>query len=248
MAVQAATAGSLVLYFAVLPFLPEQMRMAGSPAVYLAGVAGTLLLLVAAAFVLVKRLGRGGSPVRWFIAHIVCGNLGFLLVAVHTTGALDRLPALLLLNLLALMAIGLWARVRASRAMADTFGTKLGGFAAPDAGRRAALGRLVEEKSALLVGLDPAAQEATFSVTLSHLLRRPRLSLAYLKLAQAENRLMGARGSVGPAQAWWRPVHLALAAAFLAGLFVHIVMVTFFAGYVAEGGPVTWWHLAAWDF
>ena len=25
-----------------------------------------------------------------------------------------------------------------------------------------------------------------------------------------------------------------------------VVTVTFFAGYVAGGGPITWWHLAAW--
>ena len=52
---------------------------------------------------------------------IAAGNIGFVLVAIHTTGKFDRPPALLLLNLLALMAIGIWARVRASRAMADTF-------------------------------------------------------------------------------------------------------------------------------
>ena len=59
---------------------------------------------------------------------------------------------------------------------------------------------------------------------------------------------MRARASVGAAQAWWRPLHLALAATFIVGLLIHVVMVTFFAGYVAEGRPVTWWHLTAWDF
>ena len=49
-------------------------------------------------------------------------------------------------------------------------------------------------------------------------------------------------------EAWWRPLHLALAAAFVAGVVIHVVMVTFFAGYVADGGPVTWWHVTAWDF
>jgi hypothetical protein len=30
------------------------------------------------------------------------------------------------------------------------------------------------------------------------------------------------------------------------GLVIHVVTVTFFAGYVAAGEPITWWHLRAW--
>lgn len=224
------------------------MAKPGSPIVYLLGVIGSLLLLVAAVFVVVKRTGRGGSPVGWFIAHIACANIGFLLVAIHTTGKLDRPPALLLLNLLLLMALGVWARVRAARTMADTFGTKLKGFTAADSSRHAELRQVIDAKEALLQSLDPKAQEATFSVTLPHLLRRPLSSVQYLRLVQQEQQLMGARTSVAPAQAWWRPLHLALAAAFIIGLLIHVVMVTFFAGYVAEGRPITWWHLTAWDF
>lgn len=239
--------GLLCVYFVLLPYLPEIMHQPGGPIVYLFGVAGTLLLLVAAAFVFVKRTGRGGSPVSWFIAHIVCGNIGLVLVAVHTTGKFDRPPALLLLSLLALMALGIWARVLASRTMADTFGTKLAGFAAPDAERLARLRAIIDQKVELLARLDPGAQEATFSVTLSHLVRRPVDAVAYLRLVRLEQRMMGTRSSVGPAQAWWRPIHLLLATAFIIGLLIHIVMVTFFAGYVADGGPVTWWHITAWD-
>jgi hypothetical protein len=236
----------LLAYFLVLPILPQAMRTAGSPLVYLIGVAGTALLLVAGLFVLAKRGGRGGSPVAWFIAHVGCGLMGFALVTVHTTGKLERPPALLLLNLLALMTLGVWARVVAARGMADTFGSKLKGFAAPDAERRAQLGRIIADKSALLANLDPSAQEATFSVTLGHLLRKPRASLAYLRLVRTEEALMGARRSVGPAQAWWRPLHLALAAIFVLGVAVHVILVTFFAGYVAGGKPITWWHVTAW--
>ena len=241
-------AAFLALYFAALPLLPEAMRKPGSPIVYLLGVAGTGLLLVAGGFVIVKRTGRGGSPVTWFVAHVICGNLGFMLVAIHSTGKLDQTPALLLLNLVALIALGIWARVSASRTMADTFGTKLSGFAAPEPDRRAALREVIAQKTVVLKRLDPTADEATFSVLLSHLLRRPRVALAYLKLTRAEQRLTGARRSVQAAQAWWRPLHLALAGTFVLGVIVHIVMVTIFAGYVADGGPVTWWHLTAGNF
>jgi hypothetical protein len=47
-------------------------------------------------------------------------------------------------------------------------------------------------------------------------------------------------------QAWWRPLHMALAWLFVLGVVIHVVTVTFFAGYVADGGPITWWHLRAW--
>ena len=30
------------------------------------------------------------------------------------------------------------------------------------------------------------------------------------------------------------------------GVLTHVVTVTFFAGYVAGGGPITWWHLTEW--
>ena len=105
---------------------------------------------------------------------------------------------------------------------------------------------LIAEKTALLARLDPEASEALFSVTLRHLLRKPVKSLAYMRLVRREAELMGTRRSVPFAQAWWRPLHMALAWMFLAGLILHIVLVTFFAGYVADGREIYWWHLAAW--
>lgn len=251
-AISGLIVGCLALYFSFLPLLPEALRQPGSPIVYLVGVAGTVLLLVSVVFVVVKRAGRGGSPVVWFIAHVVCANVGLVLVAIHTTGKLDQMPALLLLNLIVLMALGVWARVSASRAMADPFGTKLKGFTRPSVnaapGVREELRETIDKKSELLKRLDPAANEATFSVTLAHFLRRPADAARYLRLAQKEQHLIGARNSVGPTQAWWRPLHLLLAVTFIFGVIIHIVMVTFFAGYVADGGAVTWWHISAWDF
>jgi len=54
------------------------------------------------------------------------------------------------------------------------------------------------------------------------------------------------RRAVPAMQAYWRAVHIAVALLFLAGLIIHVVTVTFFADYVADGGPITWWHLTAW--
>lgn len=242
----AAVVVALLAYFSLLPLLPQALRTPGSPLLYVVGVAGACLLLVSMAFVLVKRTGRGGSPPAWFIAHVVASSVGTVLVAIHSAGYLRRPPALLFLALAALILLGVLARVWLSRRISGTFGTKHAHFAdgGPDA--RLQLRNVIAEKVTLLRALAPGAAEGTFSPTLAHWLRRPRLTARYAGLVRAENKLMGTREMVSPQQAYWRAVHLALAYTFIAGLVIHVATVTFFAGYVADGGPITWWHLTAW--
>jgi hypothetical protein len=242
----AAAVGAIVAWFALRPWLAPAWREPGSPELYLTGVAGALLLLVPAAFALAKRGGTSRDPRAWFNAHVACSLAGAALIAVHSGGLLRRPPALLLAAIVLLAALGVWARLRGSRRMAATFASKTHVFAPPDAQARARLKQLIEEKKLILKDLDQAADEGTFSVTLAHLLRRPRRALAYWRRAREESRLLGTRAAVGAAQAWWRPLHLALAWIFVLGVLIHVVTVSFFAGYVAGGGPITWWHLAAW--
>lgn len=241
-----AAVAAIVLWFVVRGALPDMWRTPGSPALYLAGFAGVLLLLVPVAFVVAKRGGRSADPVGWFNAHIACSLAGMVLVAIHSGGFLRRPPALLLLALAALAVLGVWARARGSRHMAATFASKAPAFTVPDAAARERLRALIGEKRRLLVELDPQAAEGTFSVNLPHFIRRPGLALAYRKLAREESLLLGTRRAVPPEQAWWRPLHMALAWLFVLGVAIHFVTVTFFAGYVADGGPITWWHLKAW--
>ncbi|MFN7086453.1 MAG: hypothetical protein ACK4N4_07480 [Burkholderiales bacterium] len=242
----AAAIAAIPIWFFVRPLLPEMWRAPGSPALYLTGVAGAALLLVPVAFVVAKRGGASANPVGWFNAHIVCSLAGMVLVAIHSGGFLRRPPALLLLALAALAVLGVWARVRGSRRMAATFASKAPAFHPPDAAARERLRLLISEKRALLARLEPRADEATFSVNLPHLLRNPALALAYQKLAREETALLGTRRAVPPVQAWWRPLHMALAWLFVLGVVIHVITVTFFAGYVADGGTISWWHLTAW--
>lgn len=242
----AAALAAVFLWFVLRGALPEAWRTPGSPALYLTGVAGVLLLLVPVAFVVAKRGGGSDNPVAWFNAHVVCSLAGMLLIAIHSGGYLRRAPALLLLVLLALAALGIWARVRGSRAMAATFAAKAPAFSVPDAAARERLRQIIAEKRRLLPALDPGATEGTFSVNLPHLVRHPRLALMYRRLAREESRLLGTRRAVPGPQAWWRPLHMALALIFVLGVAVHVITVTFFAGYVADGGPITWWHITAW--
>lgn len=241
-----AAVAAIVLWFLLRGLLPEAWRSPGSPQLYLTGVAGVLLLLVPVAFVIAKRGGSGANPVNWFNAHVACSLLGMVLIAIHSSGFLRRPPALLLLTLVALAALGVWARVHGSRRMAATFASKAPGFTVPDTATRDRLRVLIAEKRELLAQLDPKANEGTFSVNLPHFIRSPGLALAYRKLSREESLLLGTRAAVSAKQAWWRPLHMALAWLFVLGVVIHVITVTFFAGYVAGGGPITWWHLRAW--
>lgn len=235
----------LALLTGALPRLAEQARP-GSPLLQGAAILGSGLLLMSMAAALAKRFGRPGR--RGFRAHVLMACAGLVLVSAHTTGNLDGPPALLLLTLLALVVLGVWARVPGARHMAATFGTKTAALSPVSAATRARLQTLIARKRALLDRLQPGADEGLFSLTPSHWLRRPGLALAYQRLVTEERRLLGARASVRGAQGWWRLVHQLLAAGFVAGLVVHVIVVTFFAAYVAEGRDIYWWHLAKWSF
>lgn len=240
------TGFAIAAWFALRQALPLSWRVPGSPPLYACGVAGLALLLVPAVFSVAKRSGRAANPIAWFNFHVGCSLAGMVLIAIHSGGYLRRPPALLLLALVALAGIGAWARLQGARTIASTFASKAPAFGTPDPLTRERMRQLIAEKRALLARIDATAREGTFSVNLPHFLRTPRLAFAYRRLAAEESRLLGTRQAVGFAQAWWRPLHMALAWIFLAGVLVHVVTVTFFAGYVASGGPITWWHLFAW--
>lgn len=241
-----AAAVFLTTYFAILPNLSQEWRLPGSPRLYWIGTAGSALLLVSVMFLIAKRTGRGGSPSAWFAAHVLAATAGAVLVSVHSAGRLRYAPALLLLALLGLVALGVWARIRLSRRISATFATKHGSFT-PIAGvNRERLQAIIRRKETLLERLDPGAQEGTFSLTLGHWMRRPAASRVYVLLVQEENRLLGTREAVGVAQAYWRRIHIALSGLFVLGLIGHVVVVTFFAGYVSGGEEIYWWHITAW--
>jgi len=246
LASSAAAIAAIVLWFLLRGALPEAWRVPGSPELYLTGVAGVILLLVPVVFVIAKRGGSGANPVNWFNAHVLCSLAGMVLIAIHSGGFLRRPPALLLLALLALAVLGVWARARGSRRIAATFASKAPAFRVPDAATRERLRELIVQKRVLLAQLDPRASEGTFSVNLPNFIRSPRLALAYRRLALEESRLLGTRAAVSAEQAWWRPLHMVLAWLFVLGVVIHVITVTFFAGYVADGGPITWWHITAW--
>lgn len=239
---------AVALYYVVLfPVLPAAWRQAGSPELYLTGVAGALLLLVSVLFVAVKRGGGGDRAPAFYVAHVVCACAGAVLVAIHGTGSLTCPPALLYLAIMALMIIGIWSRIKLSRQISATFSQKHKNFSADGPGiDKTQLRALIDKKRELLGELDPAANEGTFSLQPVHWRKSPVLSWKYAKLVSAENALMCTRQAVSVLQGYWWFIHRALAYLFVLGVITHIITVTFFAGYVADYGDITWWHLAEW--
>ena len=235
-----------VIYFAAQPALPEVWRTPGTPPLYLAGVADSLLLLVPAAFAFAKRSGLADHPTAWFVAHVLAGVGGAVLIAIHTAGTLERPPALMLIGIVFLVVQGAWARTTLSRTVSATFGRQLAGFSPPDSALKERLSRLIGDKEAVLIRLDVGATEGTFSLTPRHWLAHPLLAWRYHRLVAAERAALGQRGRLPPLQAYWRVVHMLVAWALVAGLLIHVVVVIFFAGYAADGATIYWWHVSDW--
>lgn len=234
------------LFFMIRPALPEAWATPGSPELYLTGVLGALLTLTPFAFSLAKRSGASENPPAWFIAHVIAASIGVALLVVHSGGYIGRPPALLLAGGLFLVVQGAWARVFLSHKISGVFGGKYHAIMSAGTVDKDHMRAIIETKRDVLTRLDPAADEALFSPTLSHWCRSPIATLRYVRLAREEMGLIGQRKAISPMLAYWRALHIGVAFLFLFGLVVHIITVTFFAGYVADGGSIHWWHLAAW--
>ena len=218
----------------------------GSELLQSLAIAGSALLAGSFIAVMAKRFGQPGK--RGFRAHVVLASVGFACVLAHWSFQVFQFPTFLIVALVALVALGLWSRSRGAIQMARTFGRKHAAFAAPEPATRERLKALIAEKRSLLAKLDPTASEATFSLQPKHWLSHPVLARAYQHRCDEELNLTGATAMLSRGQRNWRLLHRLLAWGFLAGLIMHILMVLFFAGYVADGGEIYWWHVTDWDF
>jgi hypothetical protein len=225
----------------------SEWRAPGSPLRQGAAILGALLLLVPLAFSVVKRAGLTASPPVWFVGHVHAALAGSVLIFFHAAGGRWLTPpGVILLALLLVVVQALVARAFISPRISTLFASKPGAFRQADPSAGKALGKIIEAKAQLLADLDPGASEALFSPNLGHWRRHPWLSLRYLRLAAAEARLVGARRQAGWVLGYWRRLHIALASLLLAGMVLHVVLVLFFAGYLAQGGEIDWWHITAW--
>ncbi len=221
----------------------------GSTSGQLIAAVGALLLLAPMVFVVMKRSGLAQSPQRWFIAHVIATALGCCLIFAHAAaGNWLSPPGLVLLLMLLLVVQGSLLRAHTSRGFSLLFArTSLAtGFSRPDTLDKAALQALIEQKTELLRELDSNADEALFSPALKHWLRHPFKSFRYQQLAQREAAMIGVRARAGFELGWSRRLHMLAALGFYLGLFAHVIVVLFFAGYAAGGETIDWWYITDW--
>lgn len=218
----------------------------GAPRLQLAAIAGSLLLMTPLLFSITKRSSLSVSPRQWFIAHVLASIAGFVFISFHVAaGRLGSIPGILYLLLLFMIFQGIVARVFLSRRFSRQFGSRESSFTLTTTAR-SELADVITAKVQLLKRLDPQADEALFSPNLRHALTHPFLTFSYSRLVSRESRLVGARRRAGRTLSLWRRLHILIAVLFLFGVFVHVITVTFFAGYVAGDGAIYWWHLATW--
>ncbi len=221
----------------------------GSVTGQLLALLGSGLLLVPFAFSALKRSSVSISPPSWFVAHVICASLGVLFILGHAaSGDWVSPPGLLLGCLCILIAQGYVARALLAPRISELFAAQPASFGyggKPNVDKKQ-LSALIEQKQTLLKALDSSASEALFSPHLSHWLKHPLLALRYNRLASQEAGIVGSRNRAGLLMRWWRPVHILLSILFLLGLIAHVVVVLFFAGYVAGDQPIDWWHITDW--
>jgi len=233
--------------------LPLDLRP-GSPLGQSAGIAAGLVLLATFYYLPLRRSDDGGpskaTAQHW---HALAGTLGCALAVLHSQAALREWSTLVLLAILGLLASGLYGRIVAPLRVGSAFGRGAVPYAnAALAGPAAEqIARLVQAKREALKALDADAREGQFALRWRHWSRQPRAALAYYRLVIAERRLLArnplaAQARIPLLERSWRRLHLWLAMLFVIGLAAHVVTTVFFAGYVADGREIYWWHLTAW--
>ncbi len=245
----------LLLYSLIVPavvgisyilgiLLPNELSKPGSPLMQSLAIIGTLLLVITFYGVLSKRFGKPGRIGT--VIHIISANLGTILVIIHAGGTILATPGSLIIVLFLTMLLGGVLRIIMPLNFSNTFGTKLRGFTSLEDNTRQELRDIISAKEDILAQVEPNAQEGLFSLRLQHWIKSPFLAYQYRKLEKVEEKIIGYRNSVKPMQAYCRRLHQVFSWLLLIGVTVHIITVTFFANYVADGRPIYWWHIKDW--
>ena len=226
----------------------------GSPIGQSLGIAAALLLLSSLVYVPLRRSDGGNweKPAARSL-HGFVGLLGTSLAIMHSQAALREWSTLVLCAVAGLLATGLYGMVIAPLRVGSTFGRYAIPYAAaaqPDTDTTAS-DALLAEKRRLLGTMAADAREGEFVLRWHHWTRDPRTAWRYRRLALAERRAiarnpLSASTEIPVFERHWRRVHLGLAGLFVIGILAHVVTTVFFAGYVADGREVYWWHVARW--
>ena len=234
-------------------WLPWDLRP-GSPFGQSLGIVAALILLASLFYMPVRRSDgeRWGKPAAqtW---HGFVGTLGTTLAVMHSQAALREWSTLVLLAVIGLLVTGVYGRLVAPLRVGATFGRGAIPYMAAARPRTdtATPDGPLAEKRRLLRTIAAEAREGEFVLRWHHWTRTPRSAWRYHRLAVAERRSLSrnplsASAEVSALERFWRRFHLGLAGLFVIGLLAHVVTTVFFAGYVADGREVYWWHVTQW--
>lgn len=227
-------------------FVTKQNFNPGDPLFQISATIGIILLFAPVFFTVMKRSTLISNPPRWFAIHVVASMIGAIFISLHVSaGNIFSIPGFLFFLLIIIMLQGVYSRVYISKSFSSQFGTRENSFYISTVDK-SQLKELIIDKKKVLVKLDKDADEALFSPNLNHAFRHPLLTLKYIALTSRESRIVGARRRAGIILSMWRPLHITMAILFIFGAIIHIIVVIFFAGYVAGDDSIYWWHLAAW--
>ena len=185
--------------------------------------------------------------------HALVGTSGTALAVIHSHAALREWSTLVLLAILGLLVTGLYGRVVAPLRVGVGFGRSAipySNVARPDA-KNAEVDRLIQAKRTLLKSIAANEKESEFVLRWQHWSCHPLITLQFYRLVLAERRLLAkdplsASEEIPALERFWRRLHLLLAILFLIGLLAHVITTVFFAGYVADGREIYWWHVTQW--
>ncbi len=227
---------------------------AGSPLGQSMGIIAGLILLGTLFYVRVRR--SDDAQMRKFTAqswHAVIGTLGTTLAILHSHASLREWSTLVLLAIIGLLATGFYGRVIAPLRVGAAFGRSAVPYlntAQPDPISNE-ISELIRRKQALLKTFAGDNRESGFVLRWRHWFEHPRAALDYHRLTVKERRLLARHPlsvstEIPLLERLWRHSHLILAGLFIVGLFAHVITTVFFAGYVADGREIYWWHLTKW--
>ena len=234
-------------------WLPWNLRP-GSPIGQSLGICAALILLGTLYYVPVRRSDNTSlskpAAQTW---HGLAGTFGITLAIAHSGFALREWSTLVLLATIGLLSTGLYGRVIAPLRAGAAFGRSAIPYATSvqSAATSNQARDLIRAKRSLLKSLAADAGEGEFILRWHHWTRHPRIAYGYYRLNVAERRMLARHPLSGNSaipiiERYWRRFHLWLAVLFIVGIVAHIITTVFFAGYVADGREIYWWHLTKW--
>lgn len=242
-----------VLVLLAIPRLPVDLRP-GSVVGQTLGIIAAVLMLGSVSYLVVRRSDSSerSKPLAQQL-HALIGTVGVVVALVHSHAYLRHWSALVLLAALGLLVTGLYGRLVSPQRVGRAFGRGALPYSATSAEfPKLALGTVIKQKQKIAQILSHGkSSERLFVLRLQHWRRHPLSAWRYQRLARQERRLTARHrlcrdGAPLFPERWWRRTHLLLAVLIAVGIIMHVITVVFFAGYVADGREIYWWHLTNW--